>query len=148
MANVMKYLKRFNESNDVFIDKLEDFCEKNLAYLLDDGYYFNISDNGDYSKIRITNRGKDIIWDNFKDDFLPFLELLEDKYIIDNRETEEVLIWARPKPKHGGQSYSIAHCYYFSIDELLNGEMENCGYPNFRPDLIRTIEIDVLNSEK
>jgi hypothetical protein len=149
MANVMKYLKRFNESkiidtssHELFISKLEDFCEESLAYLLDEGYYFNISDNGDYSKIRFTFRGKNIIWDDIKDDFSPFLELLREKYDIDNRETEEVLIWARPEKKSDGSHY------YFSIDELLNDEMENCGYPNFRPDLIRTIEIDVLNSEK
>jgi hypothetical protein len=110
--------------------------------LLDEGYYFNISDNGDYSKIRFTNRGKDIIWSDIKDDFSPFLELLREKYDIDNRETEEVLIWGRPEKKSDGNHY------YFSIDELLNDEMENCGYPTFRPDLIRTIEIDVLNLEK
>jgi hypothetical protein len=145
----MKYLKRFNESkvidtssHELFISKLEDFCQENLAYLLDEGYYFNISDNGDYSKIRFTNRGKNIIWSDIKDDFSPFLELLREKYDIDNRETEEVLIWARPEKKSDGNHY------YFSIDELLNDKMENCGYPTFRPDLIRTIEIDVLNSEK
>jgi hypothetical protein len=149
MGNVMKYLKGFNESkiidtssHELFISKLEDFCEESLAYLLDEGYYFNISDNGDYSKIRFTFRGKNIIWNDIKDDFSPFLELLREKYDIDNRETEEVLIWARPEKKSDGSHY------YFSIDELLNDEMENCGYPTFRPDLIRTIEIDVLNLEK
>jgi hypothetical protein len=138
----MKYLKRFNESkvidtssHELFISKLEDFCQENLAYLLDEGYYFNISDNGDYSKIRFTFRGKNIIWNDIKDDFSPFLELLREKYDIDNRETEEVLI------------YAGAH-YYFSIDELLNDNMKNFGYHNFRPDLIKSIEIDVLNSEK
>jgi hypothetical protein len=149
MVNVMKYLKRFNEakiidtsSQELFISKLEYFCEENLAYLLDEGYYIGVENLGDYSKIRFTNRGKDIIWNDIKDDFSPFLELLREKYDIDNRETEEVLIWSRPEKKSDGDHY------YFSIDELLNDEMENCGYPTFRPDLIRTIEIDVLNLEK
>ena len=44
----------------------------------------------DYSKI-IISLNKDIVWDNIKDDFSPFLELLREKD-IDNRETEEVLI--------------------------------------------------------
>ena len=149
MDNVMKYLKRFNEakiidtsSQELFISKLEDFCEENLAYLLDEGYYVGVENLGDYSKIRFTNRGKDIIWSDIKDDFSPFIELLREKYDIDNRETEEVLIWARPEKKSDGNHY------YFSIDELLNDKMESCGYPTFRTNLIRTIEIDVLNSEK
>ena len=143
----MKHLRRFFEAEysskkGVDRDELREFCEMNLAYLLDEGYYVGVENLGDYSKIRFTNRGKDIIWSDIKDDFSPFIELLREKYDIDNRETEEVLIWARPEKKSDGNHY------YFSIDELLNDKMESCGYPTFRTDLIRTIEIDVLNSEK
>lgn len=166
----LRYLKRFNESNfdpkvlswikdnldmipindsqyrmaklEYDFAKLREFCEENLAYLIDEGYFVGVENLGDYSKIRFTFRGKNIIWNDIKDDFSPFLELLREKYDIDNRETEEVLVWARPEKKSDGSHY------YFSIDELLNDKMENCGYPNFRPDLIRTIEIDVLNSKK
>jgi hypothetical protein len=42
----LKYLKRFIESKvidtssqELFISKLEDFCEENLGYYVDDGYY-------------------------------------------------------------------------------------------------------------
>lgn len=172
MATVMKYLKRFNESNfdpkvlswikdnldmipindsqyrmaklEYDFAKLKEFCEKNLAYLIDEGYYFDVESLGDYSKIRITFKGKDIVWDNIKDDLLPFIELLREKYDIDNRETEEVLIWARPKNRNTFSKYDP---YYFSIDELLNDEI-NLVYSNFNSDLIQTIEIDVLDSEK
>lgn len=167
---LLRYLKRFNESNfdpkvlswikdnldmipindsqyrmaklEYDFAKLREFCEENLAYLIDEGYYVGVENLGDYSKIRITFKGKDIVWDNFKDDFLPFIELLREKYYIDNRDTEEVLIWARPKPKHGGHDP-----YYFSIDELLNDEV-NLSYSQFNSDLIQAIEIDVIDSEK
>ena len=120
--------------------KLIEFCEENLAYLIDEGYYVRVFNKGDYSKIRITFKGKDIVWDSFKDDFLPFIELLREKYDIDNRETEEVLIWARPSSGviDGGNDP-----YYFSINELLNDKI-NLSYSQFNSDLIHAIDIDVV----
>lgn len=88
----MKHLKRFNESLDV--NDLNDFCETNLAYLVDEGFDIMISSNnfsGDYFKsIKITNpRSLDdrqdgtvnyFKWNDIKDHFIPFFTRLLNQY--------------------------------------------------------------------
>jgi hypothetical protein len=36
----MRYLKKFNETNisETWLEELKDFCETNLAYLIDQGF--------------------------------------------------------------------------------------------------------------
>jgi hypothetical protein len=104
MKNSMKYLvrstlyrgkvRRFNESLDE--NELLDFCEANLAYLLDEGFDIMISGNnfsGDsFKSIKITNpRSLDdredgtvnyFKWNDIKDHFIPFLTRLLNEYSI------------------------------------------------------------------
>ena len=78
-------VKRFNEDNNTEVD-LKDFCETNLAYLLDDNN-FELSvdvihgyDNGTRqignSQIRLEN-DLGFKWDDIKDYFIPFLQQLD-----------------------------------------------------------------------
>ena len=82
----MKHLKKFNESKE-FTDEVRDFCEENLAYLLDDDYHIECSNkriNSDnLIKINLYRyRGNYFNWIDVKNDFLPFLELLKSKYTL------------------------------------------------------------------
>ena len=77
----LKYLKGFNESVD-YKKRLEEFCKENLAYLLDNQYLLNvyqghIRDLGTNFKIVVTKiNERPFLWDNIKDDYIQFLELV------------------------------------------------------------------------
>jgi hypothetical protein len=65
-------------------DDLEIFCEENLAYLLDEG--FKVKVRKEYKEVKIEihkfyfpNWTK-FTWNDVKDDLIPFLEVLREKY--------------------------------------------------------------------
>lgn len=83
----MKYLKPFNESLKEETELLQEFCDLNLAYLVDEGFKTTIeSDN--YSKNLYFTKGykgrmyesETFEWDEIKNTFIPFLTLLERRY--------------------------------------------------------------------
>jgi len=79
----MKHLKRFNETTDNFKEELQDFCEMNLAYLLDEGTKIEIIDFPDNALIEI--KLPPTYWDDIKDHMIPFLTRLQNKYkLIDS----------------------------------------------------------------
>lgn len=87
----MRYLKLFNESNDTFEDELQEFCNNNLAYLIDMGfkvivtnYYGHDSQRCYQVKLYKNVKGSYVYytWDDINDDFIPFLTILNKKYII------------------------------------------------------------------
>jgi len=103
----MKHLFYFNESKEPEQSKiLNNFCLNYLAYLLDDGFkinvvtrHYNPSDPSSYNstlsdseyRISIKNsyasfgtRNKKFTWDSVKDEVVPFLEILNEKYKINN----------------------------------------------------------------
>jgi len=79
----MKYLKPFNENVDNFKEELQEFCELNLAYLLDEGTKIEIIDFPDNALIEI--KLPTTTWDDIKDHMIPFLTRLQNKYkLIDS----------------------------------------------------------------
>ena len=85
----MKYLKPFNENTDNFKEELQEFCEMNLAYLLDEAelqiipiHYLGFNNpSKDEHLIRILlNEPKH--WDDIKDHMIPFFTRLVNKYEI------------------------------------------------------------------
>jgi len=90
----MIYLKRFNES--VSVDEIKDFCKEYLAYLIDDG--FDISTETlhepNYNKkitdyicltLKSSKKGDEFYWNDIKDDFIPFITILSEKYKLDRK---------------------------------------------------------------
>lgn len=81
----MRYIKTFNENIDSFQDELLDFCEGNLAYLLDGDCEVKVTNN-------LGTRFKDVkykveikfneaeYWDEIKDYISSFLTRLNNKY--------------------------------------------------------------------
>lgn len=85
----MKYLKKFNESKQptvVDVNDVQTIGDQCFAYLYDDGYKLSVWDDDDYELIKIefaknNNDGlEDFNWDDVKDYFIPFFNLLKDKY--------------------------------------------------------------------
>jgi hypothetical protein len=78
----MKYLKRFNESVD-FEEKLKDFCETHLAYLLDEGFEVVLLDLDESYDSEITVKREDkrtFTWNEVKDHIVPFIIHLNKEY--------------------------------------------------------------------
>lgn len=84
----MKHLKRFNESiSGLDKEEVQEFCENYLAYLLDDDYYLLIVEGPVYFKINFSsNKNYPFTlaneWDIIKDNFIPFLSMLDRSYNI------------------------------------------------------------------
>jgi len=96
----MKHLKKFNEARkhkfdyESTLDKeeVQDFCETYLAYLIDDGYQVSIIENNDWKRTHDSMRiiflhdrninPTNIEWDRVKDNFIPFLSMLDRNYTI------------------------------------------------------------------
>lgn len=79
---MMRYLRKFNESIN---DDLQSFCNDNLAYLIDEGFRVKV-DRTENNQVKIEihkfyfpNWTK-FTWDDVKDDVIPFLDILRDKY--------------------------------------------------------------------
>jgi hypothetical protein len=95
----MKHLKKFNEalSESNFTNfkiELEKFCNDNLAYLIDIGFKVNLDwmqgngSNKGYIRLRIgkdkSGKERQFFWNEVMTDFIPFFELLDEKYILKN----------------------------------------------------------------
>jgi hypothetical protein len=95
----MKYIKLFESWEDIrlyydnLLDEVKDFTEQSLAYLVDEGWEldFNIWNNRkgyipvNSRCINISIRKDDgTSWDLVKDKILPFLQLLERRYELED----------------------------------------------------------------
>lgn len=88
----MKYLKSFNEDitsfnfeeeNSAYFQQIQDFCDTNLAYLLDEGTEVRIDETHTGYIIRIKfDDAKS--WTEIKDHIIPFATRLNNKYEILN----------------------------------------------------------------
>jgi hypothetical protein len=102
----MKYLKLFNESIDK--ENLTDLCDMCLAYLMDDGYEYEIQEWNwlDYKVIKFDNKlieNKSYYWPNryenmfkwsdIKNHFIPFLEMLSRQYRIKDVKMDIITEW-------------------------------------------------------
>ena len=90
----LHYLKRFNEAleetklTEEQIEELKDFCEISLVYLLDEDFELNIDSRYPGSSGNVSfylKRKSGFTWDEIKDYFIPFLQRLSNKYVIQDR---------------------------------------------------------------
>ena len=123
----MKYLKRFNEG--LAQEDLKDFCESSLAYLLDEGFTINVMSaddirsrlpRGQFNIWLQKDNGRDFFkWDDVKDYYIPFLQLLSNRYVIDKfTDTSDSNIRFRYRKK-GDYSFVNVNTY-FSYARVIN----------------------------
>ena len=112
----MKHLKRFNESLNEY--DLKDYCETNLAYLMDEGLEVRIDDyEGDLSVdlYLYQSNGHGRPWSEIKDQIMPFLYRLNKVYEINSLEdgSDKFIV---VQVSQGNYSKEL----YLSYDELEN----------------------------
>jgi hypothetical protein len=93
----MKHIRRFNES----ITDIEQFCNNNLAYLIDDGYRvsyriggFSINDRTHYTSVNITKgdpRVSNFNWYDVRDEFIPFINILSRNYATSSIKLKHIV---------------------------------------------------------
>ena len=90
----MKYLKKFLITEGVALDELQSFCDNTLVELIDEGFKVVVNqskDKGDYYHTSILlrkfhgDRNDIFSWSDYKDDIIPFIEYLYEKYDCDER---------------------------------------------------------------
>ena len=130
----MKYLKKFNESK--LGDELETFCQEYLAFLTDKGFdcYVNSNDfnthwqgslldyrlfitilDRDYNDVSFPGKGKRFYWSEIEDDFIPFLQILSERYVIAYKN----VILNSYEPVTIPNQYNKA----FSITDVIDGKI-------------------------
>jgi hypothetical protein len=102
----MKHLKGFNES--VTKEDLQELCETSLAYLMDEGFDTTIL-GSDQKMIFLTKNGGTIFyWDQVKDYYISFLQLINRRYEIVGQTVHiQFIDWK-----------------YYSYDEIVNETVE------------------------
>ena len=151
----MKHLKMFKESlNDNEVVELLDFCETSLAYLMDEG--FDIScDLDKYLQLSLPGKStfrsnpnaisiKDPFdWNDVKDHFIPFLQLLSRRYELKNFGHEICLQKRLPKSKnhHTGDRFATKsrpsdyvvlfqgdRNIYATVEQVINDDLPTAVY--------------------
>lgn len=118
----MKHLKMFKESlNDGERDELKDFCETSLAYLMDEGFEVSCDDNKyinlylpGKSPYRYGTAKDEFYWNDIKDHFIPFLQLLSKRYELKNfghRPSDYVVLF------QGGRNK------YATVEQVINDDL-------------------------
>lgn len=88
----MKYLKIFEDyenNNTKSLDDVQEFCNLNLSYLLDDDFKIitNNVEHQEYNDIHINISKLDdskFTWNDVKDYIIPFIEIIDNKYHLEN----------------------------------------------------------------
>jgi hypothetical protein len=121
----MKYLIKFNESK--LGDELEDLCQTYLSFLKDDGFECYVNSSGICTHITIfiehfhhypfPDRDKRFHWSEIEDDFIPFLQILSERYKI--AYDYIILTGYNNEPATNPWKYHKV----FSIKDVLKGEI-------------------------
>ena len=138
----MRYLKTF-ESLVKFTTstyEIETFIKNNLAYILDEGFTYKVNFKFYGGRMNYPvkihkieqkdNNRKQIIfdWESIKDDLIPFLELLNDKYTLDSYSPEDkslvidsgdTLVFTPSKEWIGNKKR------WYNIEELINDTVDD-----------------------
>jgi len=123
----MKHLKMFKESLDDYeVDELKDFCETNLAYLMDDGFHISCDDN-QYLHLSLPGKSRtaygtakdEFYWNDIKDHFIPFLQLLSRRYELKqfgDRPSDYVVLFQGDRNK------------YATVEQVINDDLPTAVY--------------------
>lgn len=136
----MRHLKRFNES-DFSAEDLKDlryFCETCLAYLIDEDFSISVTYSVRKDRARIYFFKKDLNfpipfnWNDIKDHYIPFYQMLSKKYNIGNTnsrmkdgEFEEVNCSVKFEYRKPAKNLWETPAKWFTEEEILNDNIED-----------------------
>ena len=131
----MKHLKRFNEATENFREELRDFCENNLAYLLDDGRLLVEDSRDNLVRVQLNlDRNKD--WNEIKDHIIPFFIRLTNKYEVVEKNTENVDVYIFTHKVFSSIGYSQTTSggleAEFKITDLIDNDVDISGIQQIR----------------
>jgi hypothetical protein len=155
----MKHLRRFNESLQLKeLEDLMDFAENCLAYLLDEGFQLELVDrygrgpndpsfdqDTEYYWVDIygPTNGEDnrnFSWEEVKDYYIPFIQLLKNRYKLfdDEREYKGDQIYFKVQL---GRRFDEHTFMNYKIEEVINDKI---NIPkNFGDDNIFSISVKI-----
>jgi len=149
----MRYLKTFENLNyfSSGVNEIETFIKNNLAYILDEGFTYKV--NFKFYGGRMNRKTKELLpleyyivkidkieqkgnnrrqlffkWENIKDDFIPFLELLNENYTLDSYSPEDnslvidsgdTLVFTPSREWIGNRKR------WYNIEELINDSIDD-----------------------
>jgi hypothetical protein len=132
----MKHLRRFDESSeDLTEHEIQDFCEVNLAYLLDDGLRVLVSP--DYFDLKVIDYKVTLSfrlfvnkrWSQIKDQVIPFLTRLRNEYDLlefDDVGGEDIKIDFIGL-RHSDSTNPIAYPDWFNINDIISEKIVPAG---------------------
>ncbi len=122
----MKYLKKFLITERVDFDELQTTCDNTLAYLIDEGFKVEINQFNAKGYIAILlrkfhgDRNDIFSWSDYKDDIIPFIEYLYEKYNCEERISIIDKYNASTQLKIAGQKLG-----YHNKTEIIKDYLEN-----------------------
>ena len=111
----MKHLKPFNES--INKDDMQEFCEMNLAYLMDEGLQVSVSQHYMFrqqiTKVELSFP-EETLWLQIKDHIMPFLHRISNGYTLDPihkylRDTNRFFEVQMPNGRHAFSKYNMSY---------------------------------------
>jgi len=131
----MRYLKNFLITERVDLAELQELCDNTLAYLIDEGFKVQINQfsgkgyNGNaYISILLKKTNDIFYWSEYKDEIIPFIEYLYEKYdceerisLIDRFNASIQIKIANPKLGYYNKTELIENLDEIEINYLLSG---------------------------
>ena len=128
---MMRYIKKYNESNSEGLTEevIKDFCEMNLAYLMDDGLRVLVSP--DYFDLKVIDYKVTLSfrlfankrWGQIKDQVIPFLTHLRNGYELVTMDRRLVSPTVRIEIIGLESTYSD----WFNIDDIISEKIVPAG---------------------
>ena len=131
----MIYLKDFNESfraPSSFREEIQEFCENCLAYLIDEDFRIqtNLWDLDPVSVSFILIRRFDsqiepisFSWDDVKDYYIPFLQMLLKKYNVINSSKSPSILNSEVQVVIRTSQHSLDDSVYYTLYEVLEDKI-------------------------
>jgi hypothetical protein len=157
----MKHLKPFNEAvGDAFKEELQDFCEMNLAYLLDEELDISItlvrSGLGLSFKLTLELNENPRLWSDIKDHMIPFLTRLSNQYELKqyvrgmghthkNKKDVKIEVTRDLEAARNRFPHRKTELYY-QVNKLINDDIKSGLYYDMSTYYNTTDNDDVLES--
>ena len=146
IQNIKEYANKSSKSDTHYsrfiINNVKSFCDMYLADLIDKGFNIQVSYDSDIPLegnifcIMISNKER-FDWDYIKDDFIPFLQFLNEEYdLVDLYGKDEPVVFRTV----GDRGFRI-QTYQYSVESVLNDKVSVNKY-----DPCMSIEI-LINKE-